>query len=139
MTSWLNLLIHFFIPFPANKNILNVWEVTFIINVKSVCRQNKCTESWAQTNPARGPIKCMIEKFSNHWINEKIIETMTHKYKVLSRTCSLPWQRRHQVWPWWQRRLERGGWCWKYLLIGDTGVTKWVTRLKIFFVLTLRS
>ena len=68
-------------------------------------------------------------KVLNHWINEKIIETLIHKYEVLSRICSLPWQRRHQVWPWWQRRLERGGWCWKIFVnwwhMGDKMVTGW--------------
>ena len=33
------------------------------------CRQNKCTEDRAQTNPARSPIECMIEKV-------RIIESM---------------------------------------------------------------
>ena len=73
---------------------------------------------------------------------------------LLSRTCSLPWQRRHQVWPWWRRQLGRGGWCWNNLLITgkiiiglkvlmtvqpqDTYLTAMFTAVKSI-VLTLRS
>ena len=42
-------------------------------------------------------------------INDVWLKVFDQKF---SRTCSLPWRKRHQVWPWWQRRLERGGWCW---------------------------
>ena len=64
--------------------------------------------------------KCTIwpNKLINAWL--RVV-----KWKF-SRTCSLPWRKRHQVWPWWQRQLGRGGWCWNTCYILSFPGIPWV-------------
>ena len=64
-------------------------------------------------------------KCTGSWITVWLCQTMSHR---LSRTCSLPWRKRRQVWPWWQRQLGRGGWCWNGKLIGDTMGDKMIKK-----------
>ena len=62
--------------------------------------------------------KCTVwpNKLINAWL--KVVKLK------FSRTCSLPWRKRHQVWPWWQRQLGRGGWCWNICYVLSKKVSR---------------